>query len=100
LGLNTGRTGPSPLCRQRKADRNELIRELAEQFYEGPVTARAKALGTDLDRYLATGWSHDRQRGEPYPASERRSLMFRICMADLDRAPPTSISRLQEIIRT
>jgi hypothetical protein len=28
LGLNTGRTGPSPLHRQRKADRDELLREL------------------------------------------------------------------------
>jgi hypothetical protein len=98
LGLKADRTGPSPLFLARNADRHALIRELAERFYTGPLTARADTLGSDLKRYCTTGWERDRERGEPHPPSPRRLLMFRICMADPDRPPPTSISRLHEIV--
>jgi hypothetical protein len=97
LGLNTGRTGPSPLYRQRKADRDELLCELA-QTYEGRPKVRAATMARELRDYLGAGWLLDRKRGATFPAKPRRMLMFDICMTDPERPPPTSISRLLTII--
>ncbi len=93
LGLNTGRTGPSPLYRQRKADRNALIRELA-QTYAGDRKGRASTVGRELHAYMSIGWKLD--RGGEEPTEPRRALMFRICTLDPD--PPTSVSALFDII--
>jgi hypothetical protein len=99
LGLADGTTGPSWRARARWAYRDTLIRELAAT-YDGPMMARVTLLAQELRTYITTGWPHDRHRGEPYPASQRRSLMFRICMVEPARSPPTGISRLHEIMNS
>jgi hypothetical protein len=98
LGLADGTTGPSQLRRARWAERDLLLRELAAT-YDGAVMARVTMLAHDLRSYVATGWPHDRRRGEPCPPSRRRILMYRVCMADPGRKPPLGISRLHGIIR-
>ena len=98
FGLSDGKSGPSPRLRALKRARNDLIRELAERFYDGLPTVRAKALGADLDRYLRTSWPRDREAGCPYGQSERRALQYEICAADPNRDPPTGYVRLLDII--
>jgi hypothetical protein len=98
FGLSDGRPGPSPRLRAVKRARNDLIRELAERFYDGQPTVRAKMLGADLARYLAMSWPRDREAGCPYGQCERRMLQYEVCAADPNRDPPTGYVRLLDII--
>jgi hypothetical protein len=94
LGLSSG-PGPSALFRQRLAGRDDLLRQLA-LTYQGSCRSRVAQIRAELKDYGSVKWKNDRQRGEPYPASPRRHLMFKIYSLDPD--PPVSTSRLNEII--
>lgn len=98
LGLVDGRPGPGWRYRAHLAGRDELIRELAA-LYEGPPTARGQGMSRDLRHYATAGWLHDKSRGEPWPDSPKRRLMFAIYSADPHKPPPTGIVRLLAIMR-
>jgi hypothetical protein len=81
---------------QRRAERDDAIRELAATF-AGPPRSRAQAVADELRRYQSTGWRHEQARGEPRTNDPRRKLMFAIFSAD-ERPPPTGYRRIYDII--
>jgi hypothetical protein len=95
LGL-AATPGGTPWWRaERTAARDAVLRELAAEL-TGPVATRAQALALLVRRYAGTGWPHDRRRGEPFPRTPERELLFKLFRLDPD--PPTSIRRLTDII--
>jgi hypothetical protein len=98
LGLADGRPGPGWRCRERLAERDALIRELAG-LYQGSPTARGQEMSRDLRHYATAGWLHDKSRGDPWPDTPKRRLMFAIHSTDPDKPPPTGIVRLLAIMR-
>jgi hypothetical protein len=95
LGLATPPGGTPWWRAERVAARDAVLRDLAAGF-AGPVATRAQALALLPRRYAATGWPHDRRRGEPFPCTPERDRLFRLFCLDPD--PPTSIRRLSDII--
>jgi hypothetical protein len=95
LGLATPPGGAPWWRAERAAARDAVLRELAAGF-SGPVATRAQALALLLRRYAATGWPHDRRRGEPFPRTPERERLFELFHLDPD--PPTTIRRLSDLI--
>jgi hypothetical protein len=95
LGLKADRSGPSPLRLDRNAARDDMIRQLALTYSgdQGQLVAQTRAALSD---YKSRGWDRDNLRGEPFPLSPRRKLLFEIFKFNPN--PPKSTSRLSEII--
>jgi hypothetical protein len=81
---------------RRRAERDRLIRELADT-YSGPPWSRAQVVADELRRYETTAWRHDKARGGPLTSDLRRKLLFAIFSAD-DRPPPTGTGRVYAIV--
>jgi hypothetical protein len=76
--------GPPPLS--PKDARDAAIKK-ALCGYSGAPSARAKALATDLARYLSIGWTRERDVAElTEPASELRRALHRIARHSDGRA--------------
>ena len=79
-----------------RARRDALIRELGATFSARTVNARALRVQAEIRDYASRCWPNDRRRGEPYPRSERRVILYGLFLLDPD--PPQSERRLNSIL--
>lgn len=88
--LGIKRRGGEPGWRaERRAERDAAIRLLAEHSFPGmSAPQRAKALITKINRYLANGWPHDRERGAIPGVDPECDLLRQIAEADLAMPRP------------
>jgi hypothetical protein len=88
-------------ARLARAERDQLLVDIAEQFFEGAPSRseQARQLAIATDRYASAGWRHDRRhRRCPHPPNSLNGALWRLLSICGEKR--LSVDRIRKLLVT